>query len=75
MRLLHVAREFHRRAELILVSTASDTWQHFGRSEPLCGDSVSRRILTFLEALTDPAAAALGRDVPDSVPSGLPVRD
>jgi len=32
-------------------------------------------ILTFLEALTDPEAAALGRDVPDSVPSGLPVRD
>ena len=38
-------------------------------------DDQVNEILTFLEALTDPAAAALGRDVPDSVPSGLPVRD
>jgi hypothetical protein len=38
-------------------------------------DDEVNEILTFLEALTDPAAADLGRDVPDSVPSGLPVRD
>ncbi len=37
------------------------------------GDGEVNDILTFLEALTDPAAADLNRDVPDSVPSGLPV--
>lgn len=30
-------------------------------------------LLSFLEALTDPAAASLGAEVPASVPSGLPV--
>ena len=38
-------------------------------------DSEVNDLLTFLEALTDPAAADLGGDIPDSVPSGLPVRD
>lgn len=32
-------------------------------------------LLAFLESLTDPAATDLGGDVPDSVPSGLPVAD
>jgi cytochrome c peroxidase len=38
-------------------------------------DDEVNQLLTFLEALTDPAAIDLGSDVPDSVPSGLPVRD
>ncbi|HVO26618.1 MAG TPA: cytochrome c peroxidase [Candidatus Margulisiibacteriota bacterium] len=38
-------------------------------------DDEVNEILTFLEALTDPAAADLSSDIPDSVPSGLPVRD
>ena len=42
---------------------------------PRLSDDEVNDILTFLEALTDPAAADLGRDVPDSVPSGLPVHD
>jgi cytochrome c peroxidase len=32
-------------------------------------------LLAFLEALTDPAALDLSADVPESVPSGLPVED
>lgn len=32
-------------------------------------------LLSFLEALTDPAAADLSGDLPDTVPSGLPVYD
>lgn len=32
-------------------------------------------LLAFLDALTDPAALDLGRDIPDFVPSGLPVDD
>lgn len=32
-------------------------------------------LVAFLDALTDPAAADLGRDIPESVPSGLPVFD
>jgi cytochrome c peroxidase len=32
-------------------------------------------LLAFLESLTDPAATDLSADVPDSVPSGLPVAD
>jgi len=32
-------------------------------------------LLAFLEALTDPAAVDLSADVPDTVPSGLPVGD
>lgn len=32
-------------------------------------------IIAFLESLTDPAAGDLSRDVPSSVPSGLPVAD
>jgi cytochrome c peroxidase len=38
-------------------------------------DDEVNELLTFLEALTDPAAADLSGDIPDSVPSGLPVRD
>ncbi|MCK6557057.1 cytochrome-c peroxidase [Candidatus Binatia bacterium] len=32
-------------------------------------------LMSFLEALTDPAAGDQSRDIPDSVPSGLPVYD
>ena len=32
-------------------------------------------LLSFLDALTDPAAADLSGDIPDTVPSGLPVYD
>ena len=32
-------------------------------------------LMAFLNALTDPASLNLLPDVPDSVPSGLPVRD
>ncbi len=32
-------------------------------------------LLAFLLALTDPAALDLRGDVPDNVPSGLPIRD
>jgi cytochrome c peroxidase len=32
-------------------------------------------LIAFLEALTDPAALDLSADIPDSVPSGLPVED
>jgi cytochrome c peroxidase len=32
-------------------------------------------LLSFLNALTDPAAADLSADIPDAVPSGLPVYD
>jgi cytochrome c peroxidase len=38
-------------------------------------DAEVNEILTFLESLTDPAEADLMGDIPDSVPSGLPVRD
>jgi cytochrome c peroxidase len=38
-------------------------------------DAEVNEVLTFLESLTDPAESALGTDIPDSVPSGLPVRD
>jgi len=38
-------------------------------------DTEVNEILTFLESLTDPAESDLGADIPDSVPSGLPVRD
>jgi cytochrome c peroxidase len=43
-------------------------------AQRLSDDEVNE-ILTFLEALTDPAAADLSGDIPDAVPSGLPVRD
>ncbi len=38
-------------------------------------DEQVNELLTFLEALTDPAAVDLSGDVPSSVPSGLPVAD
>jgi cytochrome c peroxidase len=38
-------------------------------------DDAVNELLTFLEALTDPAAADLSSNVPDVVPSGLPLRD
>jgi cytochrome c peroxidase len=38
-------------------------------------DAEVNELLAFLEALTDPAAADLRDDIPDSVPSGLPVGD
>ena len=38
-------------------------------------DAEVNELLTFLEALTDPAAVDLRADVPSSVPSGLPVAD
>jgi cytochrome c peroxidase len=38
-------------------------------------DDEVNQLLTFLEALTDPAATDLSDDIPSSVPSGLPVRD
>ncbi len=41
----------------------------------LLTDAEVNEILTFLESLTDPTEAALGGDIPDEVPSGLPVRD
>ena len=45
-------------------------------SKPLrLTDAEVNELLTFLEALTDPAAADLRSNIPDSVPSGLPVRD
>jgi cytochrome c peroxidase len=45
-------------------------------AQPLSlSDAEVNDLLTFLEALTDPAAADLSGDIPDSVPSGLPVRD
>lgn len=39
------------------------------------GDAQVAEIVAFLESLTDPRAGDLGRDVPDAVPSGLPVAD
>lgn len=38
-------------------------------------DDEVNELLAFLESLTDPAAIDLGRDIPATVPSGLPVRD
>jgi len=38
-------------------------------------DEQVNELLTFLEALTDPAASDLRGDIPSSVPSGLPVAD
>lgn len=38
-------------------------------------DKDVRELTAFLHALTDPAALDLRTDVPESVPSGLPVRD
>jgi len=38
-------------------------------------DTQVNEVLAFLEALTDPAAADLRGNIPDAVPSGLPVRD
>ena len=38
-------------------------------------DAEVNQILVFLEALTDPAAADLSSDIPESVPSGLPIDD
>ncbi len=38
-------------------------------------DQEVNQILAFLEALTDPAAADLSGDIPESVPGGLPVDD
>ena len=32
-------------------------------------------LLSFMEALTDPAAESLAKLIPDRVPSGLPVED
>lgn len=38
-------------------------------------DGEVNALLVFLEALTDPAALDLSADIPERVPSGLPVRD
>jgi cytochrome c peroxidase len=38
-------------------------------------DEQVEEVVAFLNSLTDPAAADLSRDIPSSVPSGLPVQD
>lgn len=38
-------------------------------------ESEIKDLMTFLHSLTDPASLNLLRDIPDTVPSGLPVRD
>jgi cytochrome c peroxidase len=42
--------------------------------QPLSDEQVNE-LLSFLEALTDPAATDLQGDIPETVPSGLPVAD
>ncbi|GIW40782.1 MAG: methylamine utilization protein MauG [Candidatus Binatia bacterium] len=45
------------------------------REPPVLDESEIADLLTFLEALTDPAALDLSEDIPERVPSGLPVAD
>lgn len=75
------ASQLDPRLRPTLRSDAQEVRQMFANLDPhlrvplRLSDAAIGDLLTFLEALTDPAVFALERFIPSRVPSGLPVQD